>query len=276
MARKRGAAHGGGGGHGWFVTFADLMGLLVAFFVMLVAFSTPNQKKQQIVAGSMRESFGMQKHTRTTGIIETDGVPVRSTIKYTRKVSTDFAADQTSPYANSQRDTVANGTFLADRGFTTAAVSLRQALQEMPEIAEISRNVVIEETDEGLDIQIVDQDGRSMFPEGSALPYERTRKIIAAVAPTLRRMPNRIRVTGHISSGRNASKERGAGWKLSAERAISVRDILANNGVPDDRFESVVGRGDTQPVFPDDPSLAPNRRVSIMLVHEAPPLPPKK
>ena len=54
MARKRGAAHTGG--HGWFVTFADLMGLLLSFFVMLVAFSTPNQKKQQIVAGSMRES----------------------------------------------------------------------------------------------------------------------------------------------------------------------------------------------------------------------------
>ena len=48
MAKKRGAAHGG---HGWFVTFADLMGLLVAFFVMLVAFSTQDQVKLQIVAG---------------------------------------------------------------------------------------------------------------------------------------------------------------------------------------------------------------------------------
>lgn len=273
MARKKGAAHSGG--HGWFVTFADLMGLLLSFFVMLVAFSTPNSKKQQIVAGSMRDAFGSQKHTRTTGIIETDGVPVRSTIKHMMKVSPDLAADQTSPYANIQRDTVANGTFLSDRGFTSAAASLRQALQELPEISEVSRNVVVEETAEGLDIQIVDQEGRSMFPEGQALPYERTRKVLAALAPTLRRMPNRVRVTGHTSSMRGAVRDRGAGWKLSSDRAIAVRDILANNGVPDDRFESVIGRADTSPVFPDDPFLAPNRRVSILLVREAPPLPPK-
>ena len=52
MAKRRGEAHGGG--HGWFVTFADLMGLLASFFVMLVAFSTQDQAKLQVVAGSMR------------------------------------------------------------------------------------------------------------------------------------------------------------------------------------------------------------------------------
>ena len=55
MARRK-EAHGGG--HGWFVTFADLMGLLVSFFVMLVAFSNQDQQKLQIVAGSMRDAFG--------------------------------------------------------------------------------------------------------------------------------------------------------------------------------------------------------------------------
>ena len=271
MARKKGAAHSGG--HGWFVTFADLMGLLMAFFVMLVAFSSPNTKKQQIVAGSMREAFGNQRHTRASAVIETDGVPTRSAIKHTTKLTPDYAADQTSPSRYIQRDTKGVGTFFSDRGFTTAAASLRQALQEMPEISEISRNVLVEETQEGLHIQIVDQEGRSMVPEGGALPYERTVKVIAAIAPTLRRMPNRLRVSGHTSAVRGAMRERGAGWRLSADRALAVRDLLASNGVRDDRFESVVGRADTQPVFPDDPFLAPNRRVSILLVHEAPPLP---
>jgi len=72
MAKKKAGAHGGGG-HGWFVTFADLMGLLVAFFVMLVAFSNTDQKKLQIVAGSMREAFGTQTAVRYSGIIEIDG-----------------------------------------------------------------------------------------------------------------------------------------------------------------------------------------------------------
>ena len=60
MARRK-EAHGGG--HGWFVTFADLMGLLVSFFVMLVAFSNQDSKKLQIVACSMRDAFGVQTNS---------------------------------------------------------------------------------------------------------------------------------------------------------------------------------------------------------------------
>jgi chemotaxis protein MotB len=75
MAKRRGEAHGGG--HGWFVTFADLMGLLVSFFVMLVAFSTQDQAKLQVVAGSMRDAFGVQDRVRYSGIIEVLGLPTR-------------------------------------------------------------------------------------------------------------------------------------------------------------------------------------------------------
>ena len=78
MARRK-EAHGGG--HGWFVTFADLMGLLVSFFVMLVAFSNQDQQKLQIVAGSMRDAFGTQSSVRYSGIIEVDGLPTRPKLK---------------------------------------------------------------------------------------------------------------------------------------------------------------------------------------------------
>jgi len=76
---KRKQAHAGG--HGWFVTFADLMGLLVSFFVMLVAFSNQDQKKLQIVAGSMRDAFGVQTNVRYSGVIEVDGLPTRPKLK---------------------------------------------------------------------------------------------------------------------------------------------------------------------------------------------------
>ena len=71
MARRKDGGHGGG--HGWFVTFADLMGLLVSFFVMLVAFSTQDSVKLQVVAGSMRDAFGVQDRVRYSGVIEIDG-----------------------------------------------------------------------------------------------------------------------------------------------------------------------------------------------------------
>ncbi|MBY0613289.1 MAG: flagellar motor protein MotB [Beijerinckiaceae bacterium] len=271
MARKK-AAHAGG--HGWFVTFADLMGLLMSFFVMLVAFSTQDSKKLQIVAGSMRDAFGNQKESRNAGIVELDGIPVRPNLQNVEQAPTDQGSDITAPIRFEKRD---NGLILVlhDRNFAMAAASLRQALQDLPDFAEISKNVVIEETKEGLDLQIVDQDGRSMFPEGSTIPYERTRKILEKLGPSLRKLPNRIRISGHTSGVRGATRPGGAAWQVSTERALAVRDILSDAGVPDDRFQSVIGKADTEPTFPDDPYIAANRRISILLLREAPPLPAK-
>src|SRR5206468_9131878 len=94
MARKKEAAHGGG--HGWFVTFADLMGLLVSFFVMLVAFSTQDKQKLQIVAGSMRDAFGVQQ-VRYSGIIETDGLPTRPALKNAARINPEDASPNPGP-----------------------------------------------------------------------------------------------------------------------------------------------------------------------------------
>ena len=71
--KKRGDGHAGG--HGWYVSFADLMGLMMSFFVMLVAFSTMDNNKLKIVAGSMRDAFGVQDNVRYSGIIEVLGLP---------------------------------------------------------------------------------------------------------------------------------------------------------------------------------------------------------
>ena len=70
----------------------------------------------------------------------------------------------------------------ATASFALASASLRQALQDMPELTEISKHIMIEETKNGLNIEIVDQNGRSMFPEGSKEPYERTRRLIQRLA----------------------------------------------------------------------------------------------
>src|ERR1700688_2076747 len=94
MARRK-EAHVGG--HGWFVTFADLMGLLVSFFVMLVAFSTQDQKKLQIVAGSMREAFGVQDRIRYSGIIEVFGLPTRPRLKNVAKIDPSESSATPSP-----------------------------------------------------------------------------------------------------------------------------------------------------------------------------------
>ena len=70
--------------------------------------------------------------------------------------------------------------------FAVASASLRQAIESMPEIAEISKQVMIEETKQGLNIELVDQNGSSMFPEGSKEPYERTRRLVQRLSAPLK------------------------------------------------------------------------------------------
>jgi chemotaxis protein MotB len=270
MARKKHDAHAGG--HGWFVTFADLMGLLMSFFVMLVAFSTQDQQKLKIVAGSMREAFGVQTEARYSGIIETDGLPTRPKLKNSAHIPPDEASNTPSPDMDDQHSNMGART-KTDREFALASASLRQALQDMPELTEISKHIMFEETKLGLNLEIVDQDGRSMFAEGSREPYERTKMLIRRLAGPLRASPLRVSIAGHTSTNFISRPGYGA-FDLSADRANSVRQILEEEGLPPSHIYAVAGKADTEPLFPDDPALAANRRVTITLMRESPPVPP--
>src|SRR5262249_13693333 len=256
----------------WFVTFADLMGLLVSFFVMLVAFSTQDQKKLQIVAGSMREAFGVQTETRYSGIVEVNGLPSRPKLKNVTAKPED-ASDTPTPEERDDRRKFGT-TAQQDRNFALATASLRQALQTLPELAEISKQVIFEQTNDGLNIEIVDHDGRSMFPEGSKEPYPRTRQLIQKLAGQLKLLPHRITITGHTAATRLPSRPGYGAWEISADRANAVRQILDQEGVPSANFFMVAGKAETQPLFPDDPYIAANRRITITLMRETPPLPP--
>ena len=269
--KKRGDAHGGG--HGWFVTFADLMGLMMSFFVMLVAFSTMDNNKLKIVAGSMRDAFGVQTNVRYSGIIESDGLPTRPKLKNVDHIAPEDSS--ATPTPDDQDKGKESGVKLAvDREFSLASASLRQALQDMPELTEISKHIMFEETKEGLNLEIVDQEGRSMFADGSKVPYDRTRRLIQKLAGPLKATPLRVNITGHTSANFVPARGDYGAFDLSADRANSVRQILEREGLPAAHIFGVSGKADTQPLFPDDPSLSANRRVTITLMREAPPLPP--
>lgn len=280
MAKKK--QEGGGGAPDWLVTFADLMSLLVCFFVLIISFSIQDNEKLQVVAGSMKDAFGVKPVMRKAGMIEVEGMPVRQHIKEVAAVpqenDSDFAQERhdqrtkQGPEANTHD--IEKTEIERPRMFATAAASLRQAWQEMPEISEISKHIIIEEDKDGLNIQMVDQDGRSMFAEGSKYPYDFTRRLLVRMAPVLARMPNRIKITGHTTSTNVPINANYTGWELSSDRANAVRSVLTEHGVPSDQLHSVVGKADSEPLFPNDPYLAANRRISILLMAEEPPLPP--
>jgi chemotaxis protein MotB len=269
--KKRGGGHGGG--HGWYVSFADLMGLMMSFFVMLVAFSTMDNNKLKIVAGSMREAFGVQTEARYSGIIESDGLPTRPKLKNVAHITPEESSNTPTP-DEQERSRISGVRLKIDREFALASASLRQALQDLPELTEISKHVMFEETKAGLNLEIVDQDGRSMFAEGSKVPYERTRRLIQKLAAPLKATPLRISIVGHTAAGFVPSKSDYGAFDLSADRANAVRQILEREGLPPAHIFAISGKADTQPLFPDDPSLSANRRVTITLMREDPPIPP--
>ena len=113
----------------------------------------------------------------------------------------------------------------------------------------------------------------SMFPDGAKEPFERTRRVVRKLAVPLKALPNRVSVTGHTAASRVPPRPGYGPWELSADRANAVRQILEDEGLPTSHMFMVAGKADSQPLFPDDPHIAANRRVTITLMREAPPLP---
>lgn len=272
--KKAAHAHHGGA---WKIAYADFVTAMMAFFLLMWLISMTTQEQKNGLAEYFAPGATSPTSSGSGAILmgtALDKPGNRSSVPR-ETVTGPTGQDEGRPnWWGNARDREVSRPAASMQANHSAAASLRQALQNLPEIAELSRNIVIEPTKEGVDVSLVDDDGRSMFPEGSVDPYDRTRRALEAIAPTIRRMPNRLRITGHTAAARPGSVRAVDPWSLTTGRSLAVREILSAAGLPSDQFFSVVGRADTEPAFPDNPYLAPNRRVTITLLNAEPPLPP--
>ncbi|MCO6414873.1 OmpA family protein [Siccirubricoccus sp. KC 17139] len=153
--------------------------------------------------------------------------------------------------------------------FEQAAEELRAAIRDDPALADLARQLRIEQVPEGLRIQLLDADRQPMFPVGGATPNERARGLIQKVAQVAARLPNALAISGHTDATPFRGGER-SNWELSAERANAVRRLLVEGGIGEARLRSVTGNADRDPLIPDQPQAAANRRVAITLLRAAP------
>jgi chemotaxis protein MotB len=166
--------------------------------------------------------------------------------------------------ANAQRE---------QQQFDRAQEALQKAINSIPELRKMADSLMVDNTPEGLRIQIVDQDGLAMFPRGSPDMFGHTRALLDMVARVVKQLPEKIAISGHTDAVPFSGGSGYSNWELSADRALATRRTLLSSGVPADRVDRVVGRADTDPLAPNDPANARNRRVTIVLLRDTQPPP---
>lgn len=154
------------------------------------------------------------------------------------------------------------------RAFQSAAAEIRQAIQSVPELEPLAQNLVMDQTAEGLRIQIVDGDRVAMFPSGSAQMYPQTRQLVLLLAKALGKLPNRLVITGHTDASAFSPDAGRDNWSLSFERANAMKRVLVAGGIGDSRVQDIAGRADRDLLVPDQPNSPRNRRVSIVLLRD--------
>ena len=270
-------------------TFADLMSLLMCFFVLLLSFSEMDVQKYKQVAGSMSDAFGVQNEYAATAI------PMGTSI-----IAQEFSAGRPQPTPDNvvQQQTVQNTemslqTGQSDRGedsgsprseVAEAEIAQQLLLEKLAELkaqteadaerleevlrTEMQDNLIdIESGFRSITVRIRE---KGSFQSGSANLNIDFVPVMSKLRSALSTINGRIAVEGHTDDIPIFTAEFPSNWHLSSSRALSVaHELLRDGSISDDRF-MVIGYADTKPFGENssEDSRAKNRRVEIVIHQE--------
>ena len=218
IKRIKKGGHAGHHGGAWKVAYADFVTAMMAFFLLMWLINTTSPEQKRGIADYFAPASVSQTTSGSGGILggsalSNDGsksTGSRDVIQALAPQAPENVTDTGQSPNQAQSSPQATPDKANDAALTSAAESLKQAMQDLPELAELSKQLIVDQTPEGLRIQLVDQDGRSMFDEGSARPNDRAKILLQAVAHIINKLPNRITIAGHTSAspGRRACRRR--------------------------------------------------------------------
>lgn len=258
---------------GWIFTFADLMALILTFFVLLLSFSTINAKKYEEIVQSFGAVFGTG-----TGIIPDGGMAITRPISVVVPLPPSPAAQQEASVAPepppeppaieteeapSTQEEAPSALSTEDREAARMARLLGQLGQQFQR--EIGAGLVELEA-QGDDVLVRFRESIS-FPSGEATISQSFNDALYRMGIILRETAGMIVVSGHTDDRPIASGRFRSNWELSAARAVSVVHYLIESAaIPKERLIAQ-GYGDTVPITPNDSDAqrARNRRVEIMI-----------
>jgi len=248
---KRAAHHGGA----WKIAFADFMTAMFAFF--LVMWLLGSSSSQQLA-----------------GIAEHFKMPLKTAISGGPKSSTNLSV---IPGGGNPLLITGEGSDAKNASGEAQDIqrlnALKKELDDMieasPELKQFRNQLLIDITPEGLRIQIVDNNNRSMFDRSSAVVVPSMRTILQSIGPVLNQQANKITLSGHTDETLYTRGGKAySNWELSADRANASRRELLAGGMNDNKVIRVIGVASSMHLIPTDPTAAANRRISIVVLNQ--------
>lgn len=235
--------HGGGHGGGWKVAFADFMTAMMAFFLVMWLLSMVSPEKRAVMALYFKQ-FSLFEHGGQS-FMQTGGMKPMDT-----KGGEEYYEKGENP----------------NSGFTEEELKGHLTAELQKGVGAMSNNILVDLSETGVRIQIVDTQNGVVFLPGSHQLTDLGKKALKVAAETMKGVPNKIVIEGHTDSSviRN---EQMSNWELSSLRACSVRRELELDGIGADRVERVVGLANKEPLFKDNLEDPRNRRVSIVFLY---------
>lgn len=270
---------GGGGHHGgaWKVAYADFVTAMMAFFLLMWLLNATTEEQRKGISEYF-DPTPMEVSSNTSGAggvmggltVSEVGARVSDVqpIVHNDTMPSADIKSQVNPEQLTQEQLQAELEQRENTEFEKVKEQIEKAI-EQSDLKGLTKNMIVDMTPEGLRIQLVDRDGESMFPSGSAQPFEKTTKLLGVVSAIIKKMPNQISVRGHTDSSPYSNGANYTNWELSSDRANSSRRVLLGNGIEAKKLSNIVGKADTEHLNPANPLDPQNRRISIILLRDS-------
>ncbi|MEZ5757190.1 MAG: flagellar motor protein MotB [Emcibacteraceae bacterium] len=272
-----------GGHHGgaWKVAYADFVTAMMAFFLLLWLLNSTSQEQKEGLSDYFTPTTAATRAVAGADNV-LEGVSVNSDGSSSSDVTTpmpDEVVIKKEEVAKRNNDAAEENSFevaMANReqeAFEDMATDLNLSIQDNAELSQLKDQVIIDMTEDGMRIQLVDKDNRSMFKSDTAELYSYAERMLQLIAEKVGKLPNRISIAGHTDSKPFRAGSNYSNWELSSDRANAARRVLLSSGVSTDRFAEITGKAATEPLLPGRPDRPENRRITILVIREAPTLP---